>query len=113
MRIIPQVALLQVAQSFCRLFVACLAAVVKQGEIVEQGRHADLVQIPDGAYATLVRLQASAQRPTQSPALQQVELDPLQPYEQQPREEQPETSAASQVLQELITSQVWMLLPTC
>ncbi len=38
-----------------------VAAVVRQGEIVEQGTHADLILKPNGAYATLVRLQASAQ----------------------------------------------------
>ena len=36
-------------------------AVVRQGETVEQGSHAELIARPDGAYATLVRLQASAQ----------------------------------------------------
>ncbi len=30
---------------------------VRRGEIVEEGTHADLVRVPDGAYATLVRLQ--------------------------------------------------------
>ena len=38
-----------------------MAAVVRQGEIVEQGTHADLILKPDGEYAALVRLQASAQ----------------------------------------------------
>ena len=31
--------------------------VVRRGTIVEEGSHAELVRIPDGAYATLVRLQ--------------------------------------------------------
>ena len=30
---------------------------VRRGEIVEEGTHADLVRVSDGAYATLVRLQ--------------------------------------------------------
>ena len=30
---------------------------VRRGAIVEEGRHRELVEIPDGAYATLVRLQ--------------------------------------------------------
>ena len=32
-------------------------AVVRRGAIVEEGSHRGLVGIPDGAYATLVRLQ--------------------------------------------------------
>ncbi len=30
---------------------------VRRGTIVEEGSHRELVRIPDGAYATLVRLQ--------------------------------------------------------
>ena len=66
---------------------------MKQGEIVEQGSHAELIQIPDGAYATLVRLQASAQHP----ALQ---------HKRQPITEQLQHSADPQVLKKLISSQV-------
>ena len=36
---------------------AHLRAVVRRGTIVEEGSHRELVRIPDGAYATLVRLQ--------------------------------------------------------
>ena len=70
-----------------------MAAVVKQGEIVEQGSHGELIQIPNGAYATLVRLQASAQHP----ALQQ---------KQQPISQQLQYSADPEVLQKVISSQV-------
>ncbi len=35
----------------------CVCAVVRRGTIVEEGSHRELVRIPDGAYATLVRLQ--------------------------------------------------------
>ncbi len=38
----------------------CRCAVVGKGKIVEQGNHAELVARPNGAYATLVRLQQSA-----------------------------------------------------
>ena len=40
-------------------------AVLKSGNIVEQGRHSELMGRPDGAYATLLKLQmtASRQRP--------------------------------------------------
>ena len=81
----------------------CVAAVVRQGEIVEQGSHGELIQIPNGAYATLVRLQASAQHP----ALQQ---------KQQPISQQLQHSADPEVLQKVISSQVCRLLsgsPTC
>ena len=72
---------------------ACVAAVVRQGEIVEQGSHGELIQIPNGAYATLVRLQASAQ----DPALQQ---------KQQPIDEQLQHSADPEVLRKAVSSQV-------
>lgn len=74
-----------------------LSAVVRQGEIVEQGSHEELIQIPNGAYATLVRLQASAQHP----ALQQ---------KQQPINEQLQHSADPAVFRKAISSQVHMLL---
>ena len=70
------------------------AAVVRQGEIVEQGTHADLILRPNGAYATLVRLQASAQHQG---------LDgepPLSEEKLQLSTQQPE------VLQDLIISEV-------
>lgn len=35
-------------------------AVVKDGLIAEQGRHEDLIQISDGAYASLVALHSSS-----------------------------------------------------
>ena len=38
-----------------------MLAVMKCGEIVEQGSHQELMQRPGGAYATLVRLQTSTQ----------------------------------------------------
>ena len=66
---------------------------VKAGEIVEQGSHVDLIQIPNGAYATLVRLQASAQHP----ALQQ---------KQQPISQQLQHTADPAVLKRVISSQV-------
>ena len=66
---------------------------VKQGEVVEQGSHGELIQIPNGAYATLVRLQASAHHP----ALQE---------KQQPIQEQLQHSADPQVLKKVISSQV-------
>lgn len=78
----------------------CMAAVVRQGEIVEQGSHGELIQIPNGAYATLVRLQASAQQP----AMQQ---------KQQVADEishQLQHSADPEVLKKVITSQVCSLL---
>ena len=34
-----------------------LDAVVRQGEVVEEGSHKELVAIPNGSYATLVHLQ--------------------------------------------------------
>ena len=37
---------------------ALSSAVVRAGAIVESGSHAELMARPDGAYATLVRLQA-------------------------------------------------------
>ena len=40
-----------------RLKNQCLPAVVRRGEIVEEGSHAELVRVPAGAYSTLVRLQ--------------------------------------------------------
>ena len=36
----------------------CLPAVVKAGAIIESGSHWELLARPDGAYATLVKLQA-------------------------------------------------------
>lgn len=75
------------------------AAVVRQGEIVEQGSHGELIQIPNGAYATLVRLQASAQQP----AMQQ---------KQQVADEishQLQHSADPEVLKKVISSQVCTL----
>lgn len=75
-----------------------MAAVVRQGEIVEQGSHGELIQIPNGAYATLVRLQASAHR---HPDLQQ---------KQQPIAEQLQHSADPEVLRQVISSQVRDLL---
>lgn len=38
----------------------CGRAVVREGKIVEQGTHSELIEKPDGAYATLVGLQMSA-----------------------------------------------------
>ena len=73
-----------------------MVAVVKQGEIVEQGSHGELIQIPNGAYATLVRLQDSAQHP----ALQQ---------KQQPVSQQLQHSADPEVLRKVISSQVHRL----
>ena len=73
------------------------AAVVRQGKIVEQGTHADLILRPNGAYATLVRLQASAQHQG---------LDgkpPLSEEKLQMSTQQPE------VLQDLIISEVCFL----
>lgn len=70
-----------------------VVAVVKQGEIVEQGTHADLILKPNGAYATLVRLQASAQHQG---------LD----GKQQLSEEKLQQSRDPEVLQALIASEV-------
>ena len=39
---------------------------MKSGEIVEQGSHKELMQMPGGAYATLVRLQTSTQLKSQA-----------------------------------------------
>ena len=39
---------------------------MRSGEIVEQGSHAELMQMPGGAYATLVRLQTSTQQDYQN-----------------------------------------------
>lgn len=61
--------------AFCQTCVAY--AVMKQGEIVEQGSHRELMQNPQGAYATLVRLQASAQHILQ---------DPVHPFDQKAKE---------------------------
>ena len=68
-----------------------MAAVVKQGEIVEQGSHGELIQTPNGAYATLVRLQASTHS---------------HPELQQPIVEQLQHSADPEVLRQVISSQV-------
>ena len=68
-------------------------AVVRQGEIVEQGSHAELIARPDGAYATLVRLQASAQN-HDADSNHQLSEDTLQ------RSQDPS------VLQEVVVSQV-------
>lgn len=35
-------------------------AVMKKGNIVEKGTHEELLQDPDGAYSSLIRLQQSA-----------------------------------------------------
>ena len=36
---------------------ADLIFVVKDGKVVEEGSHADLIKIPDGAYSSLIRRQ--------------------------------------------------------
>ena len=66
---------------------------MRQGEIVEQGSHADLIAKPDGAYATLVRLQASAQN-QDADSNHQLSEDKLQ------------QSQDPSVLQEVVISQV-------
>ncbi|KMZ73429.1 ABC transporter B family member 21 [Zostera marina] len=38
-------------------------AVLKNGEIIEQGRHGEMIDIPNGAYASLVALNASSSTP--------------------------------------------------
>ena len=38
------------------------AAVMKHGQVVEQGSHAELERRPGGAYATLIKLQPAARR---------------------------------------------------
>lgn len=43
---------------------------MKAGEIVEQGSHQELIQKPGGAYATLIRLQASTHQPALPTAVQ-------------------------------------------
>ena len=78
-----------------------MAAVVRQGEIVEQGSHGELVQIPNGAYATLVRLQASAQQPAMQQQKQQA-MDEIS--------HQLQHSADPEVLKTVISSQVCSLL---
>lgn len=78
-----------------------MAAVVRQGEIVEQGSHGELIQIPNGAYATLVRLQASAQQPAMQQQKQQA-LDEIS--------HQLQHSADPEVLKKVISSQVRSLL---
>lgn len=75
-----------------------MVAVVRQGEIVEQGSHGELIQIPNGAYATLVRLQASTHH----------HPDLLQ--KQQPIAEQLQHSADPDVLRKVISSQVHAFL---
>ena len=60
---------------------------------MEQGAHADLILKPNGAYATLVRLQASAQHQGSD-------------SKQQLSEEKLQMSRDPKVLQELITSEV-------
>jgi len=35
--------------------------VIKEGNVVEQGRHEELIQNPDGAYSSLIRRQLEAQ----------------------------------------------------
>ena len=42
-----------------------VVAVLSGGNIVEQGRHSELMDRPSGAYATLLQLQMQAQRKTQ------------------------------------------------
>ena len=37
-----------------------VAAVMKHGQVVEQGSHAELMRRPGGTYATLIKLQAAA-----------------------------------------------------
>ena len=71
-----------------------MGAVVRQGEIVEQGSHGELIQTPNGAYATLVRLQASTH---------------THPDLQQPIVEQLQHSADPEVLRQVISSQVHAL----
>lgn len=39
-----------------------VAAVMKHGQVVEQGSHAELMRRPGGAYAALIKLQAAARR---------------------------------------------------
>ena len=39
-----------------------LAAVMKHGQVVEQGSHAELMCRSGGAYATLIELQAAARQ---------------------------------------------------
>lgn len=46
---------------FMLAMCAMTFAVMRGGEIVEQGSHTQLMQLAGGTYATLVRLQASAQ----------------------------------------------------
>lgn len=41
--------------------VSTAGAVLKNGEIVEQGSHAQLISRPTGAYSTLLKLQLAAQ----------------------------------------------------
>jgi len=43
--------------------------VIKEGNVVEQGRHEELIQNPDGAYSSLIRRQLEAQAMLENGAL--------------------------------------------
>jgi ABC-type multidrug transport system fused ATPase/permease subunit len=44
--------------------------VIKDGQVVEQGTHDNLIQSPDGAYSALIRRQMLAQQTLENPEVQ-------------------------------------------